>query len=177
MPTVKGKTDVKAYFAAIPPALEEKILRGAARRAAKVIADEAKLRTQSSEVRDSIKIETRPAEQGRVVSKVKTQGPGAYLAPWEEYGTAPHYISVDDSQRKGMSVGRINRKAKEGVLVINGEPVGKTVLHPGARPHPFLRPALDLKAGEAIAEAQAYINTRLAREGIGGAEVPEGDEN
>lgn len=176
MPTVKGRAEVRNYIKQIPQALETKILRGAARAAARVVADEAKMRTQSSEVRDAIGISTKQEESGRVIAKVQVKGPGAYLAPWEEYGTAPHYISVDDSQRKGMSVGRINKKAKEGVLVINGEPVGKTVLHPGARPHPFLRPSLDLKASEAIAEAQSYITTRLAREGLGGAEVPEGDE-
>jgi len=164
MPTVKGKQEMNAFFANLPGKLQENVLRGAAKAAAKVVAEEAKQRTQSSEVRDAIKTDSK-VEHGKVTARVKVQGPGAYLGPWEEYGTSPHYISVDDSQRMGMSVGRINRKAKEGVLVINGEPVGKTVLHPGARPHPFLRPALDLKADEAIRAAQAHIDKRLAKEG------------
>lgn len=176
MATVKGKADVSRYFAQIPAALETKILRGAARAAAKVVADEAKMRSISSEVTDAIKISTRQEESGRVIAKVQTKGAGAYLAPWLEYGTDPHFISVAESERRGMSIGRINRGVKDGSLVIGGEYVGATVFHPGARPHPFLRPALDLKAAEAIAEAQSYINARLAREGIDGADVPEVDE-
>ncbi|MDR7101521.1 HK97 gp10 family phage protein [Croceicoccus sp. BE223] len=176
MPTVKGRAEVRAFMAAIPEALETKILRGAARAAAQVVADEAKDRVVSSEVRGAIKVSTKQEVAGQVIARIQTKGPGAYIAPWLEYGTSQHFITVDDSQRNGLSVGSINRKAKEGVLVINGTPVGKTVLHPGARPHPFMRVSLDLKAGEAIAAAQEYINARLAREGLGGAEVSEGDE-
>ena len=182
MPTVKGKTEVRDFFAQIPQALETKILRGAARAAAKVVADEAKLRVISSEVRGSIRISTKQEQNGQVIAKVQTKGSGAYLAPWLEYGTAPHFISAGDS---GFSASKLTQKAnREGAysevgtraLKIGNSYVTGAVAHPGARPHPFLRPALDTKAGEAISEAQAYINTRLAREGLGGAEVPEGDE-
>ena len=50
--------------------------------------------------------------------------------------------------------------------MINGHFVGTAVHHPGARPHPFLRPALDTKEGEAIAAAQSYINGRVWPAGI-----------
>ena len=86
----------------------------------------------------------------------------------KETGTAPHFIRVDDSQRRGMGINRINKSVKEGSLVINGKFVGATVHHPGARPHPFLRPALDMKEGEAIAAAQAYIDARITPSGITG---------
>lgn len=165
MPTVRGKAEVKAFIAGIAGEIESKLLRGAARAAATVVADEAKDRTHSSRVRGAIKVAT-SAGEGRIIAKVQVKGPGAYLAPWEEYGTAPHFISVDDSQRRGMGVRRINKLAKEGSLVINGKFVGATVHHPGARPHPFLRPALDTKEGEAIAAAQAYIDARVTPSGI-----------
>ena len=178
MPTVRGKSEVRAFMNRIPAEIEDKVLRGAARAAATVVAEEAKLRTQSSEVRGAIKVASRKEAPGRIVAKVQVKGPGAYLAPWEEWGTAPHLISVDESQRRGMSIGRINRLAKEPdanhSLVIGGKFVGRTVMHPGARPHPFLRPALDLKEAEAIAAAQSYISTRVSRTGISGA--AEGDD-
>lgn len=178
MPTVRGKADVNRFIAGIPAALEDRVLRGAARAAATIVATEAKDRTQSSEVRDAIKVSARKAEGGRIIAKVQVKGPGAYLAPWEEYGTAPHLISVDESQRNGMTIGRINQLAKGSdsnhSLVIGGKFVGRTVLHPGARPHPFLRPALDVKEAEAIAAAQSYINSRVTRSGILGG--PEGDD-
>jgi len=167
MPTVKGKGDVRQFLAQLPDQVERKLLRGAGRVAAKVVADEAKLQVASSEVRDAIKTRVTTAD-GRVTARVQVKGPGAYIAPWLEYGTAPHFISVDESQREGRSVGRINKQAKEGSLVINGQFAGTTVFHPGARPRPFLRPALDMKASEAIAAAQSYINSRVSKAGITG---------
>jgi len=172
MPTVTGKAEVKAYIARLPAELEERVLRGAARAGADVVAADARNRSISSEVSGSIKVRTKK-EPGRMLAIIQTQGRGAYLAPWLEYGTEGHFISVDDSVRGGMSISRINRQAREGSLVIAGHFVGSTVWHPGARPHPFLRPALDLNEAEAIAAAQSYINTRVTRMGIVGTD--EGD--
>jgi hypothetical protein len=172
MPTVRGRDQVRAYIAGAPEQLR-KVLRGAARAAAKVVAEEAKDRSISSDVSGAIKVATRESE-GRVVAMVQVKGEGAYIAPWLEYGTAPHFISVDDTQRQGMSVGRVNKSLKEGSLIINGQFVGSTVFHPGARPFPFLRPALDTKEREALAAAQKYINARVRPEGIVGTD--EGDE-
>lgn len=180
MVTVRGREQVRAYTRSIPAALESKVLRGAARAGATVIADEASARSVSSEVSAAVKVSTRQDVPGRVVAKIQVKGDGAFIAPWLEYGTSPHFITVDDRQRDGRGVRRINQQVREaggdGSLVIGGKFVGATVFHPGAQPHPFLRPALDHKRAEAIAAAQAYINTRLAREGLGGADVPESDE-
>ncbi|MDR7102990.1 HK97 gp10 family phage protein [Croceicoccus sp. BE223] len=208
MPTVKGRAEVRAYMASIPEALETKMLRGAGRAAARVVADEAKERVISSEVRAAIKVSTKQEQAGQVIARVQVKGRGAYLAPWLEYGTSPHLIAPGDS---GLSARALNKRAKnsgvlrqgvlrqedsglvrvggyeyqvgprrarteDNVLRIKDKFVGGAVLHPGARPHPFLRVSLDLKAGEAIAAAQGYINARIAREGLGGPDVPEGDE-
>jgi len=179
MPKVRGRSEVKAFIGKLPGEIERKLLRGAARAAAKVVAEEAQARSISDEVSAAVKVGRTKVEPGRVVVKVQVKGPGSYIAPWLEYGTAPHFISVDDRQRAGMSVRRINQKVREaggdGSLVINGKFVGATVFHPGARPHPFLRPALDVKQGEAIAAAQTYINSRVSRRGIKPAE-PESED-
>lgn len=175
MPTVRGRSEVKQFFAAVAGEIEQKLLQGAGRVAAKVIAAEAKERCVSSAVRGAIKTKV-TAKDGQVLAKVQVRGKGAYIAPWLEYGTAPHFISVDDSQRQGMSVRRINKLEKAGSLVIGGQHVGSTVYHPGARPHPFLRPALDVKASAAIAAAQGYINSRVKRGGISGSSEPQGEQ-
>lgn len=172
MPTVRGKSEVKAYFDAVPGKLNG-VLRGAARAGANVIADEIKQRTPSDEVREDLRIRTRAGDdQIKVTIDVKP-GWGRSLGLWLEYGTSPHFISVDASQRGGRTVGRINRLARADdaghTLVIGGNFVGKTVFHPGARPHPAFRPALDQKEAEAIAAAQAYINARVSRAGIAAA--------
>ena len=148
----------------LPAALEKNVLRGAARAAANVVADEARQRCISSEVRDSIKV-AGSSKDGRIIAKVQTKGEGAYIAPWLEYGTRPHFISVSDADRGGRSIKRLNKEVREGSLTIGGRFVGPVVHHPGARPHPFLRPALDTKEGEAVAAAQSYITMRLA--GVG----------
>jgi hypothetical protein len=172
MPRVTGREEVKAFLASVPGQLD-KLLRGAARAAAKVVAEEAESRSISSEVSGAVKVATRQ-DGDRVSGLIQVKGEGAYIAPWLEYGTSPHFISVDDSQRQGMSVGRVNRSLKAGSLIINGQFVGTTVFHPGARPHPFLRPALDSKEREAVAAAQSYINARVRPEGIVGTD--EGDD-
>lgn len=171
MATSKGGEQVRRFIAQLPQKLEKAVLRGAARAAGKVVADEAKARSISDEVSEAISVVTK-VQPGLIVAKVQVKGPGAYKAPWLEFGTDPHFITVDDSQRQGMSARRINTLSKAGTLVINGEAVGATVFHPGARPHPFLRPALDTKEAEAVAAAQSYINARVSRSGItGSAEV------
>ena len=161
MATARGWSEVKAYITGIPRALEDRVLLGAARAAATVVAEEAELRSISHEVSAAIKVATK-GEDGRVIAKVQVKGPGAYIAPWLEYGTDPHFISVDDSQRNGMSVRRVNKAVNDGSLVIGGNFVGTTVWHPGAQAHPFLRPALDTKEGEAVAAAQTYIDSRVS---------------
>jgi len=168
MATVKGRTRVKEYIARTPKQVAN-VLRGAGRVAANVVAEEARHRSVSSEVSGAIKVSVK-AEGSIITARVLVKGKGAYLAPWLEYGTSPHFISVDDSQRRGMSIGKLNKLAKEPdsnhSLVIGGNFVGKTVLHPGARPYPFLRPALDVKAGDAVAAAQKYINSHIGPAGI-----------
>lgn len=169
MPTVKGRERVAAFFDALPAEIEAKLLRGAARAGATVIADGARQDAPAEEVRAAIRVRT-AVEPGRATGKVTISGQWPRsLALWAEYGTSPHYISVDDSQRGGRSVRKVNELTNGGTLVIAGQPVGKTVFHPGARKAPFLRPALDTREAEAIRAAQAYINARVTPAGITGS--------
>lgn len=177
MATSRGRSEVKRFMAQLPSEIERKLLRGAAKAAIGVVKDEAADRTRSSEVREALHVPPPKVDGGLVTVKltVKGQWPQS-LANWEEYGTAPHVISVaDDRDRQGMSVNRINKVQKAGTLVIGGNPVGKVVHHPGVQANPFLRPALDIKEREAIAAAQNYINSRVRPSGIVGGDEPEGD--
>ena len=173
MAYVRGQSATKAFIAQLPEKLRDRVLRGAARAAAKIVAAEAQERSISREVAAAVKVKTE-RDGDRIIAKVQVKGPGAFIAPWLEYGTDPHFISIDDSQRGGRSVRKVNELARAGSLVIGGQFVGQTVLHPGARPHPFLRPALDTKEAEAVAAAQGYINARVGPSGISGSD--EGDE-
>lgn len=177
MATATGRSEASAYMASLPKQLV-RLMAGAARAGGRVVADEVKLRAPAEEVADAVIMRAR-TDDHRVVVKITVKKGWAYsLALWAEYGTSPHFISVDDEQRKGLGIGRINTKVREAggdaSLVIGGKFVGKTVFHPGAAAHPFLRTSLDLKQGEAVAVAQAYINGRLSRGRI--ALPSEGDD-
>ncbi len=192
MATRRGATATRRFIEQIPDQIRERVLPGAARAGAKVIAQEARdiLGTRRADgpagtsvlIADAVKVRVRKGD-GRVVARVMMAGPGAYVAGWLEYGTAPHFISVDSSQRAGRTAGRINAIEKsgsivvagarrvnnesgKGSIVIGGQFVGTTVHHPGARPTPFLRPALDRKGDAATDAAQAYINAHVTRAGI-----------
>lgn len=167
MATVRGREGVRRYMGAQRDGISRSLLPGAARAGGAVIRDEAKDRATSDAVKEKIAM-TVKRDGDQVIARIGlSKGWSLAVGIWLEYGTDPHYITVDDSQRQGMSANRINRlKKREGVLVINGQPVGKTVLHPGAKPNPFLRPALDTKEAEAVVAAQAYINSRVGPAGI-----------
>lgn len=173
MPVVRGKSDVKSFIAGLPNEIERKLLMGAARAAGKIIANEAKERVLSHEVAENVIVRSK-SEPGRVIVKISVKGhwPNS-VGNWLEWGTAPHFIRVDDSVREGRSAKRLNALAKQPgsshSLVINGQFVGDTVFHPGSRAHPFLRPALDHKEREAVAAAQSYINARVTSGGITGS--------
>lgn len=149
------------------------MLRGAGRVGGKVIAEEAKDRAPSDEITRDVIIEVELADDRIRVRVDVKKGWGRSLAIWSEYGTVGHYISVDADQSGGRTARRTNKLSNDGVLVINGQPVGKTVWHPGARQQPFLRPALDIKRTEAIRAAQAYINEQVRSGAMAGGPLDE----
>lgn len=168
MARVRGREALGAHFATMRSALMQSVLPGAARAGARVFAEEIRANSPAAEVRDNLRIRVRE-DDGRVTARVDVKpGWARSVAIWLEWGTDPHLISVDPNQSGGRTVGRINRLArKTGAshesLVIGGKFVGRTVMHPGARPRPLFRPAQDTRFDDARAAAQAYINDRLAR--------------
>ncbi|MFN3675298.1 MAG: HK97 gp10 family phage protein [Sphingomonas pseudosanguinis] len=168
MAKATGRDDVKRYMAAIPGYCRTKLLPGAARAGAKVIADEARDRCESDRVAAAIVVKARPVTDDtiRVVVTVK-RGFAYSLGVWLEYGTAPHFIAA----LGGVGARKLNKSLREKkgnlTLVIGNRPVGPEVFHTGSRAFPFLRPALDVKQAEAIRAAQNYIISRLSRKGIG----------
>ncbi len=176
MATSRGGQAVRRVMTQLPAELERTVLRGAARAGGKVLVEGAKERSISSDVDDAIVMKRR-SEVGRITVIITVEkGWARSVANWLEYGTSPHFISVDDSQRGGRSVGRINKLTKDGSLVIGGQYVGLTVHHPGANPHPFLRPTLDIDGAKAVAAAQSFINAHVTPSGIIASAEAEGDE-
>jgi hypothetical protein len=175
MATRRGAAAVQRFMAQLPDELENKVLRGAARAGGKIILAEAKERSISSDVDDALVMRSK-AEAGRIRVTISVRkGWGRAIANWLEYGTDAHFISIAKDESGGKSVARINATDKR-TMIIGGKFVGETVFHPGAKPHPFLRPSLDIKGAEAIAAARSYLNAHVTRSGIVAGAEPEGDD-
>jgi len=156
---VKGLSELNAVLQTVAPKVERNVLRTGLRAGANVILPVAKgnIRSHSGALATSLKAGT-SARGGVVTGYVRTK---LYYAPFVEYGTVPHSITAKD--RKGLSVGGLFFQA---------------VQHPGAKPYPFLRPALDSQAQAAVIAVGEAIKERLAtKEGLDTAGVLiEGDE-
>lgn len=179
MAYIKGRSQVSAHIQGISENLRL-VMRGAARAGGKVFLDYIEENTPSDEVKKALRLRTK-TDAGHVKATVDLKpGWGRSIGNWLEYGTDAHFISVDDSQRNGRSIGRINQQLRQpdasASLVIGGTFIGKTVFHPGARAHPTFRPARDLKEADAVNAAQSYINARLSRKGIVGGDEGGDDE-
>lgn len=162
---VKGLAELQTFLDKLPAKFETNILRGALRQGAtKELKPEVEANilaagaVKTGEYIAGIKVGTR-VQRGTVKSYVKASGRHGHLAPWLEYGVAAHRIA-----------------AKGGFLSFGGI-FTKSVDHPGIRPRPHFRPALDRAGVPAIVSAGEYIKRRLTKEGLNAAYVKvEGDE-
>jgi HK97 gp10 family phage protein len=169
--SLKGGPELLRLLDELPRNLERNVIRGGLRAGAKVIQQQAKANVpvKTGQLKRAIGIGTR-TKGSMLASYVKLRGPGSYLGLFIEYGVAPHLISVTDTDRpvrdtrhgpRKVSIGTINKMVKRGSLKIGEHFVGPVVMHPGHAAKPFLRPALEQKAEEAVNAMGAYIARRL----------------
>lgn len=151
---VKGLKQLDAYLSHFPMNMQKNALRGALRAAAKPIRDEARLRApkKTGAMAKSIKTSSpRQMPDGRFRVTVTLKGPHAFLGLFHEYGVRPHYITAEG---QALSARKLTQKARRDgdpdTLKINGEYVSGAVFHPGHIARPFMRPALDVKADDAV---------------------------
>jgi HK97 gp10 family phage protein len=188
---VKGLDQLQKFLDELPAKLEANVMRAALREGANVIKEEAKAKAPVAKptargvkrygayrgaLRDSIRVSARLI-RGKVSAKVvaggKTKrGADTYYAPWVEFGTAAHLIVAKDEKGGRNRATSINRQTKRrgGVLSINGR-FYASVMHPGSRPKPFMRPALDAKAQEALVAVAHGIKRRLTKQGLNAQDV------
>lgn len=143
---VKGLDSLQKFLDQLTPKLEANVMRGALRAGMKEVLPEAQRRvnSRSGELAKGMRIGTK--QKGRTVySTLKVKGKHAFIGYMLEFtGAVPHDIKP--------------KKAKS--LFIAGL-FGQVVHHPGFRAQPFLRPALDTKANEAVVATGNYIKQRL----------------
>lgn len=159
---VKGLDDLLKVLETLPAKMEQNVMRGALRAGMKEVLAEAKANAAvlSGEMRDGLKISTR-ARNGRVTASIKAKGKHAYLAHLIEYGTKAHKIFPKNG--KALVI-RSNSRASSGTAKrwMNIR-AAESINHPGIKARPFMRPALDGKAGAALLAMGSYIKKRLAQ--------------
>jgi HK97 gp10 family phage protein len=162
---VKGLAELQKFLDELPAKIERNIMRGALRAGANVIKEEAKQQLASNgsvktgELQRGLKVSTR-AKAGTVTASVKAKGKHQYIAHMIEFtGAAPHVINP-----------------KKGKAVTFGGRMFKAINHPGFKPRPFMRPALDGKAGAALVAVGEAIKKRLTKEGIDATDIEINEE-
>lgn len=154
---LKGGKELLAFLDAFPARLQKGAVRSALTAAARPVRDQARANAprESGKLAKSIKTGSPKVEQdGTVAIKVRLQGEHSFLGHFFEYGVAPHFIRAGDS---GLSSRKLTQKFnREGgtadgdALKIGDNFITGAVMHPGFAAKPFMRPALDVKAEEAI---------------------------
>lgn len=198
---VTGLAELQKFLDQLPVKMEKNVMRGALRRAAIVVrtAAKANVHSVSGELSRSIGISTN-TKRGTVIAKVmagigfgKKGTPPRNLPLWVEYGTKQHWIKVKESARPGrmmrgrggragefriFSIRTLNRMLERVSLMIGKNFVGQSLAHPGARAKPFLRPALDSQAQNAVIAAAEYIKGRLeSKHGLDTADITIGGDS
>jgi HK97 gp10 family phage protein len=160
---VKGLSELQKFLDTLAPRVEKNIMRGALRAGMNTVKPVAQsnVHSVSGLLAKGLRVGTR-ARGGTVTASLKATGPHAFIARFVEYGTRPHVI----------------RPKSGGVMALGTGIFRSSVMHPGARPKPFMRPALDSQASNAVVAAGEYMKRRLAtKHGLDTAHITvEGDE-
>jgi HK97 gp10 family phage protein len=187
--TIKGLSALNKMLETLPGKLQTNIMRGALRAGARPIVLQARANIHSISYRLARSIRVSVSTRGgRVVARIVSGGTKAGIENrpiWVEFGTRPHLLMVRESDkpinvRASVRAGRtvrasmttINRAVRQlGSLKIGTQFVGPVLHHPGARPYPFMRPALDQRAAEAAVAVGNYIKERLEKQGLDAANI------
>ncbi|MES2787674.1 MAG: HK97-gp10 family putative phage morphogenesis protein [Pseudomonadota bacterium] len=147
---ITGGRELDAFMQTLSAKVEKNIMRSALAAGARVIrtAAQQNVPEELGELKRSIRVTTK-AVKGTVSASVKAGSKKAFYWRFVEFGTAPHVINP-----------------KNGNALVFGGGIARSLMHPGARAKPFLRPALDSAADAALAAVAEQIKKRLTLAGI-----------
>lgn len=149
-----GGRELDQLLATLVPKVEKNIMRTALRAGAVVFLEEVKARVprNNGDLAASARITSR-VRRGEVSASAKVGNKTAWYAHLVEYGTRAHKITA---------------KREGGALRFLGV-TSKSVMHPGAKAGPFMRPAADAAFTGAVAAVQKKIRERLTKAGLNAA--------
>lgn len=157
---ISGLAELNKMLQALPANIERNVLRGGLRAGQKVFQELAAANIPPSmpALRASLKIKT-SGKKGVASATLVAGNKDAYYAHWVEYGTASYYSG------KGKTVGRPYKilPRKKASLFSLGK-FSKGIVHPGVKPQPFMRPAADAGAEQALAAMREYMKLRIEKE-------------
>lgn len=164
---IKGLAELDRVLKELPATIEGKVVRGGLLAGQKVIAQAARDNldenesVKTGELKKSIRIRFKKKSQrfGWVRYEVVAGGRKAWYSHLIEFGTASFYTGTGKSVGKPYEIKPKNRKS----LFLAGL-FKEQVTHPGIKPRPFMRPALDENQREAVEAVAEYIRKRLPRE-------------
>lgn len=148
---LKGLRELDAVLSALPKNMQKQAYRQGLTAAAAPVRDEARriVRKRSGKTAKAIRTgSARQNRDGTFSVTISLKGPHAFVAIFEEYGVAPHYLQAGGGTLSARQLTQSARRA--GRLNVAGQYVSGEVFHPGYAAHPFMRPALDAKAEEAV---------------------------
>ena len=156
---VKGLADLDRYLSALPANMQKAAIRQALTAAAAPVRDEARARISKESGLTARSIRTGSPRQNQdgtfsITVRADPKAKHAYIAYFLEHGVRPHQITL--MRARGGKAGR-NAAAREagGAKVAKAFRIGDrfvsgVISHPGLHPMPFLVPALDVRAEDAI---------------------------
>lgn len=161
---VKGLSDLGKALGMLPLKIEKNVMRGALRAGAAPIRDEARKNAAKATgaLAKGLKVSTN-VQRGTVYAKLRTSGKHGYIAHFIEFGTSRHIIA-------GRNGGTLSIPMDGG-----GRIRVRSIEHPGSRAIPFMRPAIDTQAGDAVLAVANYIRNRLSTQH--GIDVPDAGDD
>ena len=160
---IDGLAELKRQLDQLPAKIEGNVMRGALRAGARVMENDARARVpvKSGALQKSIRIRfaRRSQRYGWLRMHVVAGDKTAWYAHMIEYGTASYYAGTGQTVGGPYEI----RPANAQSLFFAGL-FRQQITHPGIRPQPFMRPALDMNATAAIDAMADYIRKRLPKE-------------
>jgi len=136
---LKGLAELGGFLQELPAQLEKKVLRGGLRAGAKIVQPAAKMNM-------TFRVHQRTGRLARSEIKLTTRAKNGRV-------TARLWVKGPDAWRA---------KFVEFATAAHGK-------HPGTAPQPFLRPALDSRAGSVVVAAAEYMRKRIGKKQLLGA--------
>lgn len=151
---ISGYEELDQRLRELPGKVAARLLRNALAAGAQIVETEALARVprRTGRLAETLRVRTSiQSSKGLVHARVIAgNGRDVFYAHMVEGGTKPHVIRV--------------KRARE--LAVGGHGVGvvfrREVQHPGAKARPFMVPALEAKAEEAVTAVATYLDANLA---------------